>query len=408
MAQTLFVAQVPGLPDNDDGAPGIGTATTVQFAAAGQVTGIQFRATTTVSGTYVIELWQVTDGDDTPAGTILATKTLPAPPTAGAYNQVSFDTPVAVVTGTLYRCVLWSSAGRYVATLSFFNVPLTNGDITAYANGDDPNPPGFGAMRQGTFVINGSAGNYPSGNGNQTCYFVGPVFDLAAVASASVCFVGGFSSGTAPKTATGASTGQAGLYDTGVGVKTVPSVTIEYTGLHAAGAATKQTTGAATAAVGLQGTGVGVKTTTSTSTGLVGLLAVDGRPEVDLTIGYGVLGPKWQPGILGSSTGQRGPLVNQSVLSTAYIQIPVSVSAAGAPFDPTLDTVSWAFTTPTGSPTVWYTGSWDTDPAGTPLAQVLVGPSGTVTLARGTYTAWVKITDNPEIPVAAVGTVQIN
>jgi hypothetical protein len=46
----------------------------------------------------------------------------------------------------------------------------------------------------------------------------------------------------------------------------------------------------------------------------------------------------------------------------------------------------------------WKTAEWET--AGTKrYARCLVGPGGTTTLAKGLWAVWVKLTDNPEIPV---------
>jgi hypothetical protein len=173
----LFTSQTPAIADASDGTPGITTATTVRFAQAGTVTGIRFYATTTVSGTYTGLLYQVDAADITPAGTLLASKTLASAPTGGTWNTVTFDTPVSVATATLYRACIFSGAGRYVATTSFFTSDLINGDITADANGDDPIL--LGSLRQGAFAINASA-TYPSSAGNGTCYFVDVEFTAGA------------------------------------------------------------------------------------------------------------------------------------------------------------------------------------------------------------------------------------
>lgn len=165
----LFTGQTPAVTDASDGTPGITTATTVRFAQSGTVTGIRFYATTTVGGTYTGQLYQVTASDvPTPAGTLLADKTAGVAPTGGTWNTITFDTPVSVVSGTLYRAALFSGAGRYVATAAFFGADVVNGDITADANGDDP--VGLGTLRNGTFAINATPA-YP-GSGGGTCYFV--------------------------------------------------------------------------------------------------------------------------------------------------------------------------------------------------------------------------------------------
>lgn len=88
-----------------------------------------------------------------------------------------------------------------------------------------------------------------------------------------------------------------------------------------------------------------------------------------------------------------------SVLSTEYVRIPVTASKLGVPYDPTGDTVMMAFTLEGSGdgPTDFVTASWETA-AGQFFALCLVGPAATQ-LPVGAYTAWVKITDSPEIPV---------
>ena len=95
-----------------------------------------------------------------------------------------------------------------------------------------------------------------------------------------------------------------------------------------------------------------------------------------------------------------------------YIYSDCTVTKAGVAYDPTTDVVKWAFL-PVGSPlsgATWTTGSWET--VGTVYyARCLVGcgaaVGGDVTLAAGTYTAYWKITDSPEIPIEPVGTVSV-
>ena len=117
---------------------------------------------------------------------------------------------------------------------------------------------------------------------------------------------------------------------------------------------------------------------------------------------------KWLFGTAFLSAG--GGSVILSSLSTDYVQCPVTASEAGTAINPTTLVVALAFTT-VGTPPVsgdWKTGSWDTAPSGGYLAQLLVGPgAGGNVYAKGTYAAWVRITDNPEIPVQQVGTLQI-
>jgi hypothetical protein len=168
---SLFTSQTPSGGDFSDGTPSITTATSMVFAAPGTVTAIRFFSTVTISGTYTAAIWQVTSDDLTGhTGTLLASKTMGGSPSSAAWNTVTLDSPVPVSTGTLYRAGVYSSAGRYVATPSFFGGPLTNGPITAPANGS--NPVGLGQLGQGTFVLNASLAYPENISGNSACYFV--------------------------------------------------------------------------------------------------------------------------------------------------------------------------------------------------------------------------------------------
>ena len=106
--------------------------------------------------------------------------------------------------------------------------------------------------------------------------------------------------------------------------------------------------------------------------------------------------------------------IGMSHLSTQYYLVPVSVTNLGLPYNPTGDSVQFAFMpTPTQVPQLadWVAGAWATNAASMlyPYSvKCLVGPSGTITLGIGTWVAYVKITDNPEIPVEIVGQLQIS
>lgn len=101
-----------------------------------------------------------------------------------------------------------------------------------------------------------------------------------------------------------------------------------------------------------------------------------------------------------------------SPLSTEYVEIPVSVVKSGAVVSPTADTVQFAFMPLGKAPGVsdWHAGDWETLP-GPPavyMARVLVGPgTGGVVVPAGSYVVWVKVTDNPEVPVLQAGTLVI-
>lgn len=98
-----------------------------------------------------------------------------------------------------------------------------------------------------------------------------------------------------------------------------------------------------------------------------------------------------------------------SHLSLEYIKLPVEVVINGVAYDPHLDAVVLAFPVRGVDPVAldWKTGSWELGSDGIWMARCLVGPGGTVTLTAGTYDAWVKITDSPEIPVRKCGVVEV-
>lgn len=107
-------------------------------------------------------------------------------------------------------------------------------------------------------------------------------------------------------------------------------------------------------------------------------------------------------------------MITRSVLDTRDVAIgPVTAyNGQGQPIDPSGDPVQLAFMPmPPGvdpGSGDWHTGSWATSPAGTRFAQVLVGPAnGGVALPVGDYRIWLKVTDNPEVPVAPVDILRI-
>jgi hypothetical protein len=100
-------------------------------------------------------------------------------------------------------------------------------------------------------------------------------------------------------------------------------------------------------------------------------------------------------------------VIELSSLSKEYVRVSVHAKENGVVVNPTTDVVQMAFTAgidPVGGD--WKTASWETDATSEPdtyYARCLVGPGGTVTLAAGRYTVWLKLTDATEIPVRKIG-----
>lgn len=97
-------------------------------------------------------------------------------------------------------------------------------------------------------------------------------------------------------------------------------------------------------------------------------------------------------------------------LSTEYVKTQISYRVEDSFRDPTAFAVHWAFTLGGVEPddSEWVQGSWETAIAGGKyFARVLIGPQGDVTLDDGVYTAWVRVTGSPEVPVKLVGRLAI-
>lgn len=97
-------------------------------------------------------------------------------------------------------------------------------------------------------------------------------------------------------------------------------------------------------------------------------------------------------------------MIVQQATSLQYV--PIIVTAMNA--NPTGDSVAIAFTAPGADPqpSDWNAAGWDASAdvgVNQYLARCLVGPGGAVQLAVGAYQVWIKITDNPEVPVLPAG-----
>lgn len=80
----------------------------------------------------------------------------------------------------------------------------------------------------------------------------------------------------------------------------------------------------------------------------------------------------------------------------------------GANPDPALDVVQFQLVLgglpARAQPTepAWMNGFWLPAANGVLYAGVLVGPGGTLTPAPGRWAVWIRVVDNPTIPVAAI------
>ena len=93
--------------------------------------------------------------------------------------------------------------------------------------------------------------------------------------------------------------------------------------------------------------------------------------------------------------------------SLEYVKVWVDAKRSGVSFDPTGDNVEMAFTTgPDVEEADWNESSWETI-GRKYYARCLVGPGGAIELEDGSYEVWVRITDDPEIPVLKAGAIKV-
>lgn len=155
--------------------------------------GIAFYVPATNSGTYTVGLYETTTDDDPineGLGDELDTASVSsAGVDAGDWAEVLFAAPVTLSPGTVYTAARHSSSGRYVSSPGALNSAGISGNgVNLLQDGQDPNPPGLGSMRNGVFH-EGAALAYPNSTFGAADYFVDIVLDeggqSAAVATAT-------------------------------------------------------------------------------------------------------------------------------------------------------------------------------------------------------------------------------
>jgi hypothetical protein len=126
-----------------------------QAASSGYITGIRFYKEPDNTGTHTGSLW-------TSSGQLLATGTFSNESTEG-WQELDFSTPVAVNGGTTYVASYFTTAGHYAVTADSLSSAVTNGQLTAEANG-------------GVYAY-GSASTFPSSSYDGSNYWVDAVYE---------------------------------------------------------------------------------------------------------------------------------------------------------------------------------------------------------------------------------------
>lgn len=140
----------PTNPAVNDGTP-IEVGVKFRSEVDGTITGLRFYKGAANVGTHIGHLWSS-------AGALLATATFANETTSG-WQQVNFDTPVAISANTTYVASYYSASGWFAYNPGYFNVDYANPPLRALAGGLD-GPNGVYLYGGPGFPINGSNHNY--------------------------------------------------------------------------------------------------------------------------------------------------------------------------------------------------------------------------------------------------------
>ncbi|HEY7114975.1 MAG TPA: DUF4082 domain-containing protein, partial [Tepidisphaeraceae bacterium] len=155
---------VPGTPSaNDSNAVELG----VKFRSDidGFITSLEFYKGSGNTGTHVGHLW-------TAGGTLLGSATF-SNETATGWQEVDFQTPVAISAGVTYVASYYAPAGHYAVNNNYFGT-------TGVDNQTLHVPTSAASGGNGVYVY-GAGGGFPSNTFNASNYWVDVVFDAAPV-----------------------------------------------------------------------------------------------------------------------------------------------------------------------------------------------------------------------------------
>ncbi|WP_446744406.1 DUF4082 domain-containing protein [Silvibacterium acidisoli] len=151
----------PVLVDSADNTP-IEVGVKFRADSAGDVTGLRFYKAVTNTGTHIGHIWSS-------AGALLGSATFSGE-TASGWQQVTFDTPIAIAANTTYIASYFAPVGHYSADTNYFaTTGVDHAPLHALANGvDGPN---------GVYLYTSSSG-FPSNSYSSSNYWVDVVFTI--------------------------------------------------------------------------------------------------------------------------------------------------------------------------------------------------------------------------------------
>ena len=160
---SIFTNQNPSGPTENDSTGGIELGVRFRSSVAGYIQGIKFYKTPGNNGTHTAQLYSF---DGTPLASAAFTNE-----TDSGWQTVFFANPVAIAANTTYIAACHSSLGNYISTAYGLNTAVTNGPLTALADGADginglykytntPAFPGLGNLSN-NYWVDVIAGGYP-------------------------------------------------------------------------------------------------------------------------------------------------------------------------------------------------------------------------------------------------------
>ncbi len=154
---TILDVTTPTVPDGGDASS---VEVGVKFTASvnGSVTGVRFYKSSANIGTHIGSLW-------TSNGTLLATGTFSGESATG-WQTLTFSSPVGITVGSTYVAGYFAPSGHYTFSGAAFSSAVTNGPLTAVANGTSPN---------GVYSYTGTS-TFPSQSFNAANYWVDVLF----------------------------------------------------------------------------------------------------------------------------------------------------------------------------------------------------------------------------------------
>jgi Domain of unknown function (DUF4082) len=126
---SIFTNQIPSGPTENDSTGGIELGVRFRSSVAGYIQGIKFYKTPGNNGTHTAQLYSFD-------GSLLASAAF-INETDSGWQTILFANPIAIAANTTYIAACHSSLGNYISTAYGLNTAVTNGPLTALADGAD-------------------------------------------------------------------------------------------------------------------------------------------------------------------------------------------------------------------------------------------------------------------------------